>query len=321
MAEFDQAVVNLERFIGLLVNATSAVGQVEDHVVECARQLGELEQDAGEEGGGLNDRLEELATTLEAEEAETVTALGELRQVGADAQTNVAGLYTTVEQAAIDLEQAAAKVEAELEQAVTQLDREGFEPFDQALEAARQELEASGQQAEQALTELAGAAAGFETEAESAWNEAEAEMESSANALVAAETEIEAEAQEGVQGFDAAADALEAACGTLVTEVDQIYDALDAGVATQGQEWEQAVDAAAQDALAFVTEARERRLEPSAAAVGDAALGSLDQEYESLGTVLDAAAVHAADLEPLSAELGRAQSVVVQIDELMAALA
>jgi chromosome segregation ATPase len=321
MADLDQAVVNLERFIGLLASATSAVGQVEDHVVECGRQLAELEQGAAEGGGGLNDRLEELATTLDAEEAETVTALGELRQAGGEAQMNVAGLYTTVEQAAIDLEQAAAAVETQLEQAGTQLDSEGFEPFGQALGTAQQELEASGQQAEQALTELASAASGFETEAEAAWNEAESELESSTSALAAAESAIEAVAQEGVQGFDAAADALETACGTLVTEVDQIYDALDSGVAAQGQEWEQAVDAAAQEALAFVGEAREQRLEPSAVMVDDEALGGLSREYDSLGTVLDAASAPLRDLEPLSAELVRAQAVVVQIDELMTALA
>lgn len=321
MAELDQAVTNLERFIGLLMNATSAVGQVETHVVECARQLGELEQDAGESGGGLNDRLEELLTSLESEETETVTAMGELRQVGADAYPNVAGLYTLVEQAAIELEQASSAAGAELEQATTLLDTEGFDAFHQVLETAQQELDASSQEADQSLTDLMSAAAGFESEAEAAWNEAESELESSTTALTEAESAIEAEAQEGVQGFDAAADSLEAACGTLVTEVDQIYDALDAGVVAQGQEWDQAVEAAVQEALAFVGEARERRLESSASMVGDEALGGLDREYESLGTVLDGCESALGELTPLSAELARAQAVVVQIDELMAALA
>ena len=321
MAEFDQAVTNLERFIGLLMNATSAVGQVETHVVECARQLGELEQDAGESGGGLNDRLEELLTTLESEETETVTAMGELRQVGADAHPNVAGLYTNVEQAAIELEQASTAAGTELEQAATQLDTEGFDTFHQALENAQQELDASSQEAEQSLAELVSAASGFESEAEAAWNEAESELESSTTALVEAESGIEVEAQEGVQGFDAAADSLEAACATLVSEVDQIYDALDIGVAAQGQEWEQAVEAAVREALAFVGEAREQRLEPSASMVDDEALGGLGMEYESLGVVLDASEAPLGELTPLSAELARAQAVVVQIDELMAALA
>lgn len=321
MAEFDQAVLNLERFIGLLVNATSAVEQVEQHLVQCGRQFGELEQDAGEEGGGLNDRLEDLSTTLESEEAEAVAALGELTQASGQAQQDTADVETKVEQAATELDQTADQVESAIEQASTQLDQEGFEAFGQALETAQQELEASSQEAERSLTDLAGAVAGFETEAEAAWNEAGTELESSTTALVTAETEIEATAQDGVQGFDAAADSLEDACGSLVKEVDLIYDALDSGVAAQGQEWEQAVDAAALEALGFVGDARHERLDAPASMVDDEALATLNQEYEALGTVLDAAEGPLGDLEPLSSELVRAQAVVGQIDELMNALA
>jgi DNA repair exonuclease SbcCD ATPase subunit len=321
MADFDQAVLNLERFIGLLVNATSAVGQVEDHVQECSRQFAELEQDAGEEGGGLNDRLEELETTLESDEAEAVAALGELSHTGEEAQQDVAEVDTKVEQAATDLDQAADQVEAQLEQAATQLDHEGFDAFDQALETAQQELDSASQETQQALTELATATAGFETEAEAAWNEAEAEVESSTTALVAAETEIETAAQAGVTGFDGAADELEAACGALVKDVDQIYDALDSGVDAEGQAWEQAVDASAQDALSFVEEGRQQRLDAPASMVDDEALATLNQEYDALGTVLGAAEAPLNELEPLSAELVRAQQVVGQIDDLMSALA
>jgi hypothetical protein len=320
MAELDQAVVNLERFIGLLANATSAVGQVEDHVVQNGKQFAELEQDAGEEGGGLNDRLEELSSTLETEEGEAIAALGELAQAAGEAAQDVADVHGKVEQAAADLDQTADTVETGLEQASTQLDTEGFEPLDQALETAQTELETSSQEAEQSLTELVAAVGGFATEAEAAWNEAEGELEAATTAFVEAETAIEAEAQEGVQGFDAAADALEGACASLVTAVDQIYDDFDAGVVTQGQEWDQAIDAAAQEASAFAGDARQQRLEPSASMVDDEALGTLSQEYEALGTVLDAAAEPLGDLEPLSAELVRAQSVVGQIDELMNAL-
>lgn len=320
MADFDQAVVNLERFIGLLANATSAVGQVEDHVVGNGKEFAELEQEAGEEGGGLNDRLEELSTTLETEEGEAVAALGELTQAGGEAQQDVTDVETKVGQAATDLDQTADAVETALEQASTQLDTEGFEPLDQALEAAQTELETSSQEADQSLTELVGAVGGLANEAEAAWNEAEAELEVSTTALVEAETAIEAEAQEGVQGFDAAAYSLEGACASLVSAVDQIYDDLDASVATEGQEWDQAVDTAAQEAFAFAGEARQQRLEPSASMVDDEALGTLSQEYEALGTVLDGAAEPMGELEPLSVELVRAQAVVGQIDELMNAL-
>jgi chromosome segregation ATPase len=320
VAELDQAVVNLERFLGLLANATSAVGQVEDHVVQRGREFGELENEAADAGGGLNDRLEEVATMLEAQEAEAVAALGELSQGADGAQQDVAEVDDQVGQAATDLEGAADDVEKTLEQAGTALDGEGFEPFARALENAQQELQAAAHETGQALTELAGAVSNLEASAETDWTEAEAEMETSAAALASAETAIESAAQDGVQGFDAAADALESACGSLVKDVDVIYDALDSGVEAQGQEWEQAVDASAQGAQAFVGDAREQRLETAASTVNDEALATLDQEYEALGSVLDGAAAPMGDLPPLSAELVRAQSVVGQIDELMSAL-
>jgi hypothetical protein len=321
MAELDQAVTNLERFIGLLANATTALGQVEDHVVETGRQLEELEEDAGEEGGRLNDRLEELATVLQDDEAETMAALGEITRAASEAQQDVTEVQGKVEEAASDLDQAADQVEAQLEQARTQVDTEGFEAFDGALEAARRELEASSQETEQGFGDLAAAASGLETEAESAANEVAAEVAAATGALAESEAAVGGASEGGVQAFAAAADAMEDACGVLVTEVDLVYDALDAGVDAQGAEWEQGVDAAAQEALAFVGDARRQRLEAPAALVRDEALAALGQELEAVGTVLDEAGAPAADLEPLSAELARAQTVVRQIDELMNAIA
>ena len=56
MADFDQAVVNLERFIGLVANATSAVGQVEDHVAENGTAVRRA-------GAGRRERKAEGSTT------------------------------------------------------------------------------------------------------------------------------------------------------------------------------------------------------------------------------------------------------------------
>jgi chromosome segregation ATPase len=320
MPELDQAVVNLERFVALLANATSAVGQVEDHVVDNGRQFGELEEDAGEEGGGLNDRLEELATTLDSAEAEAVDAAGDLARVGSEAQQDVSDVRTRVEQAATDLEKAAADASSHLGQASTRLDGEGFSPFHEALDTAQQELDGTSQETEHAMTDLVTAVDGFEKEAEAAWDEAGAELEEAKDALLADEAALEAAAQDGVHGFDAAADALEDACGSLVNDVDQIYDALDAGVAAAGQEWDQAVDGAVQEAVAFVADARRHRLEETASLVHDTALSGLDHEYEAVGTVLDGAAAPLGELEPLAADLVKAQAVAVQVDELMNAL-
>ena len=317
MAELDQAVVNLERFIGLLGNAISAVGQVEEHVVERGRQLGELEVEAGDAGQGLNDGLQHIATTLEAEEADALTALGDLARAAGASQEDVVEVDSRIERAATDLDSTAAAVGARLQQAATQLDGEGFEPFAQELETAQQALEAASRQAGQALDALLSTVSTLEAAAETDWHEAQAEVESSTASFVDGESALEDAARQGIQGFDAAADELESACGAVVKDVDLIYDGLDSAVSAEGSEWEQAVDACVLEVLRFVGEALEQGLETAATAVSDGAFGPLEQEYEALGTVLDAAAGPLADLPPLSAELARAQSVVGQIDELL----
>jgi hypothetical protein len=320
MADFDQAVQNLERFIGLLVNATSAVGQVEDHVEANGKAFGDLEQEAEGEGGVLNDRLEELSTTLGSEEAEAIAALDEVKQAASEAEQVLAGVDSKMEQAASDLDQTAGAAEAALEQASTQLHGEGFEPFIQALDVAQQELEASTQEAVQELAALVAAAGGFAAEVEASGNAAAAELEEAASTLADGENAIEQEAREAVQAFTAAADALDDACGVVVSDVGQIYDHVDQAVAAEGQEWDRAVDAAVQAAFVFVSEGRQQRLEPSASMVQEEAFALLSQEYEALETVLDAAARPLGELEPLSVEMERARSVVGQIDELMSAL-
>lgn len=321
MATLDEGVVNLQRFVGLLANATSATEQVGDRVKEAARRFADLEGEAEEEGGGLNDHLTELGSTLQTEEAEAVEAITELIQAAQDAQDTVGDAQEKVERAASDLESKASDVENDLEQASTQLTSEGFTPLDQAVAEAQQELESESQEEEQAFTELEGAVGGFQSEAEAAWNEAEGELEEATGDLTEAETALEAAATEGVQGFTAAADEMETACTTLQSEVDLIYDALDSGVEAQGTTWQQAVQGAGQEALTFVTDAEQQRLAQPAAMVEDEALATLDQEYEAVGDVLDAAGTAVADLEPLAEDLVKCQSVLSEVNALMDALA
>jgi chromosome segregation ATPase len=320
MATLDEGVVNLQRFIGLLANATSATGQVEDHVTESSRRFAELDGDTEEEGGGLNDRLTDLASALETDEAAAAQALTELVQAAKDAQEMVGDAQEMVEQAATELEATADAVEDDIEQASSQLASEGFEPLAQVLEEAEQELEKESQELDQAFTELETEVKAFQTEAEAAWNEADAALDEAAGDMNGAEAAIEAASGDGVQGFEVAGGEMETACTTLQADVDVIYDALDSGVEAQGQAWEQAVQAAAAEALAFVTDAGQR-LDQAADIVNDDALATLDQEYDALGTVLDAAGPLLSDLEPLAADLASGQAVLGQVDALMDALA
>ena len=320
MASLDEGVVNLQRFIGLLANATSATNQVAEHVGESSRLFTEMEGDADEEGGGLNDRLTDFAGALETEEAEAVKAIGALAQAATDAQETVDDAQEKVDQAAVDLEATATAVDDDVEQAATQLTSEGFTPLGQAIEEAQQELEAEVQEEEQAFTRLETAVSGFETEAEAAFNDAEGELEKAAGEMAEAETTLEAASNDGVQGFETAGAEMESECTALQADVDLIYDALDSGVEAQGQAWEQAVQSAAGTQQAFVADATQR-VGQVADMLEKEALAALDQEYEAVGTVLDAAGTVVSDLEPLAEELTRAQAVLGDIDALMDALA
>lgn len=321
MATLDDGVVNLQRFVGLLASATSATEQVGDHVNESARRFAQLEDEAEQEGGGLNDHLIELGQALETEEAEALAAIGELTQAATEAQGAAGDAHDKVEQTATDLDEKANALEAELDQASGQLTSEGFRPLGQALEETRQEMETESNEEEQAFTELESAVGGFETEAETAWNAAETELDEAIVDMSEAETELQTESSEDVHAFEGAAEAQEAACTDLEGAVDMIYDVLAQGVDAQGQAWQQAVQVAGQDALTFTTEARQQRLDQPAAMVKDEALATVHQEYEALDTVLSAATTAVSALEPLVEELVKCHGVLGEIDALMDALA
>jgi hypothetical protein len=321
MATLDDGVVNLQRFVGLLASATSATQQVGDHVKQASQQFSRLEDEAEQEGGGLNDNLTELQQTLERDEAEALSALGELLQAATDAQQAAGDAHDKVEQTATDLDDKAGTIETDLEQASGQLTSEGFQPLGQLLDEAQQQIDTESNEEEQAFTELEGAVGTFESEAETAWNDAEQELDESTTDLTEAETEVKAEADESVQGFDTAAGEVETDCSNLEGAVDAMYDLMTQGVDTQGQAWQQAVQTSAQEALTFTTDARQQRLDQPAAMVKDEALTTLQQEYEALDTVLEAAGTAVSNLEPLAEDLIKCQGAMAEIDALMDALA
>ena len=185
-----------------------------------------------------------------------------------------------------------------------------FSPWGKPSTSAEQELEAESRETEQAFTELEGAVSGFQAEAETAWNEAEAELEEATTDLAEGESALQGESSEGVQAFGTAATELEGACAALEADVDTIYDVCDQGVEAQGQAWQQAVQTAGQEALTFVTEGQQLRLDHPAAMVKDEVLATLLREYETLGTLLEDALTAVGDLEPLAEDLVKCQAVM-----------
>lgn len=321
MAIVDEGLVNLARFVASLATATGALQTIGDHLEQATRRFSELEDEAEQEGGGLNDGLEELGSALESGQHEAADGLGDVAQAATDGQESASDARQAVEQAATDGEARTQAVLSDLDQAHAELTAQGFQALGQTLHDSEQELEAEHQEVEQSLADLDTAVRGFENEARASWDAAETELEGASADLAQDETLLEAAANEGVHGFQTEGDALETFCGELESDVDLIYDALDAGVESQGNEWEQEVQRISHEAVDFVEAAGQQRMEQPARLVEDEALAALSREYTAVGAVLDGATETAGELEPLAEELGKCQVVVGQIDELMKAVA
>lgn len=321
MATLDEGVVNLQRFIAHLAASTSALERSGDHFKESAQKFGELEDEVVEEGGGLNDELEEIGSTLDSAKGDAQDALMELIQAASEAQGTTGEAQTRIEEAASDLDEKAQTILGDLDEAHGHLTEQGFDALGQTLDGSQQELETESQEGEQALTELETAVAGFETEAQTAWDAAEGELDEAISDLSEGESSLQTAASEGVQGLETAGTEFEQSCSTLESAVDLIYDVLDKDVAEQGQEWEQHVQTIAKEAIGFVEAGAQERLEQPAIVVEEEAVASLSQEYGALEAVLDGATTTAEELKPLAEELAKCQTIVGQIDELMNALA
>jgi chromosome segregation ATPase len=321
VSTIDESVVNLQRFLGQLAQATGALEQVGTHVQESAERLSQLEDQASDDGGGLNDELSELDSALETGRDDVREAIAEVTQAAADAEEAAEEDRARVEQAAADLEATVGDTMEELGDAHSSVTDQGFQPLLQALDEAEQELGAQRQELQQEMDALEGAIHAAETESRTAWDEVDGALGEGISALAQSEGSLQSEASEGIQGFATAGDELEAECSTLESEIDTIYDVLDASVAAQGEEWEQGLQEDAREALEHVTTGSDERLEQPARVVEEEGLASLGHEYDDLGVVLGAAVATGDEVEPLSVELAKCSAVIGQVDELLNSLA
>ena len=321
MANMDDGVTNLRRFLAYTIASTGALETSTAHFKESAERLGRLEDDADEAGGGLNHELEALGTVLEAGLHAAEDALQELNRAAIEGQGVADDGAHALDAAGAQAEDEAEAALAELADAQARLVAQGFDALDVRLDAMQQELDTEAQAVGQAFDELEASVAAGQTEAEAAWDEAEAELDGATAELAQGATAVEAAADDCVNAFDAEGDAFEQHCADLASEIDVIYDALDAAVVEQGQEWEQHVAHLAQDAAGFAESGTEERVEQPARVVEDEALRALEQEYGAVEDVLDAGSAAAGELEPLTGELARCTVVVAQVAELLNALA
>lgn len=321
MTALDQSVLELQRFLGELAQATDALERVGTHIEQSGRKLAEIGDQASADGGALNDGLEEMGTVVDAGQGDVRDALSDLVQAAADAQETIAQGQDTIEQAVSDLEDRVQSVLDDLDTAHSSLTDRGFQPLVGALDEAEREILTESQELEQAFGELKTALDGFESEAQAAGDGVETALEEATSDLAEGESALESAASDSVQGLESAAGLLEQACTDLEGEVDTIYDVLDSGVASEGQEWEQSVASDGQEAHAFVLEGTNDRVEQPAQTVREEVLPSFDQEHALVDLLLQGGVSLTAELEPLTSELRKCQAVVGQIDDLLNSLA
>jgi chromosome segregation ATPase len=321
MAAYDESVQNLQRFLVLLSGATNALGQVTQHVEEETQTLDGMEKQAAEDGDGLSGDLQEAHSALETGAAEVTEALSDVGTAATEGQQALGGAQDELDQAASDLEEKAHTALTAVGDADTSLTDAGFQALGHTLDEAEQELQQELQDATQAIDEMEAAVKAMETAAQAACDEAEHELESAASELGEAVSKVEAEGAEGVQAFEVAAGEMESRCTSLEGDLEVIYESLVSGVEAQGHEWEQAVQGAVQDGVAFVADGRQERLDDPAAALETEALGALDHEYEALSALLSTAGAVADELMPLAHELVPCEAVVAKVGQLMDALA
>lgn len=320
MATLDDGVLNLQRFVASLATSTEALGKISDFVKTLDHGLDALDNEAGAEGGGLNEHLGEAATALESGESDARQALTDLTHAATAGEQTIGGARDKVEHAAADVQEKAQAVMTAVEEANGTLSNEGFQALGHTLDQAEHDLQNEAQEEDQALQELDTAVQGFAGEAQGAWGEAEGALDEATHHLADGESSVESEATDGVQAFETLGGEIESFCTSLEGELEVIYDALTSGVDAQGHEWNEGVQNLAQQAAAFLESGEQHRLAQPASMVDEDALKPLSQEYATVGALLDVAVATAGELEPLSEELGKSQTVVAQVDELMSAL-
>lgn len=321
MATLDESVANLQKFIAHLVASTGALEKSTDHFKQSGQRFGELEDETAEQGGGLNDELDDLGAALDSGLPGAESALAELTQAATDGQGTTGEAQQRLDEAASTLEGRAEKTLDELADGNARLAAEGFDALGRTLDASQKDLQSKVQEGEQEFTRFDEAVVASQGEAAEAWTAAETALDEATSELGQEGSALEASVDEGVHGFDSGASEFEQHCTELASDVDEIYDALDAAVGQQGQEWQQHVDTLARQASASVERGAEERLEQPAKLVEVEALGALEQEYSTLAGVLDGGGDTAGQLEPLAEDLARCQGVLVQVDALLNAIA
>jgi len=321
MASLDEGVLNLQQFIGQLNAANGALEEITKALETSTKDLSQLEDEAAEQGGGLNEGLDQLGSQLDSGREEATEAIEEVAEVTRDAQDTLGDARHQVEEAAGDFEERSQAVVTDLEERHATLTERGFEDLARTVDEVQQACDTVRESSEQAFSELEGAVRGFEAETQASWDAADGAVEQNAAELAGDESSLASDVSEYVEAFESASADLGSACSRLEGELASIYESGRAGVDAAGQELAGGWQVLSQEAVAFVDSGVQERLEEPARVVEEEALGGLKQEYTALGGALEEGSATAQELAPLAEQLAKSQAIIGHVDELMQALA
>jgi chromosome segregation ATPase len=321
MATAEQGIENLRHFIADLTSASAALVQVTQALEDAKRDVSQLEGVASEQGGGLNEDLEEIRSRLEAGETAAVRAVEDLAARAEAAQQVLHEARTQLEQAGHHFEEGARTLAADLDEGHVHLTQDGFAALATQVDQVERELEGARTESGQVWTELEGALTRIEAESQADWTEAQATLDGAVADAASRETSLETEASAAVQGLEALAGELDGACAALDDELDAIYDGCVAGIDAIDAELASMVQRLGDEGAAFIQAGTEERLTTPAAELETEGLEPLQLEYSLVLVALTSGLAVAAALGPLAQELAKCQAVVAQVDHLLNAMA
>ena len=321
MATVEQGVESLRHFIADLTSASAALAQITQTLQDGKRDLSQLEGAASEQGGGLNDDLEETRSRLEAGEAAAVRAVEDLTARAETAQQALHEARAQVEQAGHPFEEGVLRLAADLDEEHVRLTQDGFAALGTRLDEAERELEAARAESGRFWTELEDALMRIQAESQADWTDAEATLDGAVAQAATREASMEAEASAAVQGLDALAGELDGAIVALDTELAAIYDGGEAGIDAVDAELSSVFQRVADEAEAFIQASSDERLVQPASELEKDGLQPLQIEYSLVLVALTSGLAVAVPLAPLAEELAKCQAVVAQVDQLLNAMA
>jgi hypothetical protein len=320
MATLDDSVRNLERFVGLLTVATGELERVGKDLADSQKDLSQLDHEAAAEGGGLNDRLEDLESALESAEENATGALQDLHDTAVAAQETIDESQERLEVAVREVEERTRDASDAVEDAHSRLLDQGFEALGRVVDEVRTEAETAREAAAGLTEELVIAVRGFEAECEPAWNQGEAALDEALSDAQTLDASLEAAADECVEGLESEAHELEGACTSLELDVTTIYQGLAETADAEQQALCETLRAAAQAAASTVETDGQERLELPARTVEEQGLTPLAAELAELAAVIADGALVKETLPPLTADLAKCQAVIGQINDLLQAV-